>query len=666
MLCSFPHLIHDLNLSLLLRVYVFKAPRLLPLELHSFILGSNDMHGKNLQQRETLKTQASSPITIHALTWNLGNKEASPAVLTELSRQLTDFPTVIALSTQEELAPDNKRLQIKLLEQLNASLPEGQPRYKLVETGDPQYHTTTAGANNTVRTLMLSTLTNQNRVNTAVLIREPYELENAQARIDYEPGKEGGNKSIITIKGELRNKEAPTLSIPLAISGGHLNSNSDKKRRAHANKFLAQETVKTPHVKTFEQIYNEAAAFRILMGDMNERDYLMKDGSVQDRSQFTHYRAYGFDIDAIPEQTLSDGQRLLGTYGFKFLLGTKFQTKNIPDPRGREHMAKGGHLDRVCYSSGLQVTSKQYGARIEENFLQELNGKTFYHGSDHVYVGRRFEINPDTSKAQVVGTYIKHRLPNFEAEAKDLLTLKQCHNYGELLAATESMQYHDSTLSKSAFLSQITDLNENQIHEANFNLIHSILATKLLQKLQVIDGIEKLRSNIDNAISDNDEAYLTEVFNFITKCNQLRNDTLEVSSISSKILSEVEKKAFQQKANVFIDSMYLNVLSALCNKSTNFQQFKKQIEAFQTEIAAHLQKKPQPLYKKMLAKISHKLAKFDIKRLQAVQSSLQEKYLRGNLAKKGSEILQRFKRDPQKQPPKKTPPLSAKKTFRNR
>jgi len=493
-----------------------------------------------------------APVPITTMTWNMGNQAASPKVVEELMGQLLmkngEKPIVIGISTQEELASEGERLQDLLLSNLNEGISLDE-QYALVQTDEPQFHTTMAGANNSGWTFFKAAFTSSNRVSSAVLVKNPFSLENAIAEIDYEPGKESGYKSVITIKGTLTSLD-DGMSLNLSISGGHLDSDSDGKRREHANKFLDSQGMAS--VKTFDKIHKEASSLKILMGDFNERDCLMQNGQTQDRFQWTNYRAYGFDVRTTPDLKMGETS-IHGTYGFEFDSQGE-QVITNPDPRGRANVARGGYLDRVIYSSALKVKSDHYGIELDREQFDKENG--LYHGSDHIPVIRRFEVTPESeSRAEIVGEYIKRRLPDFTQEVEQLKGLLEGKSLSALENNVKSMQYHDSNISPVDYLKQLAG-----VEQGGYKSIKKGLKTRYNQKQEIVSKkIEKITESIDKAVKKNATEYLAHVFNQITRCNQWKNAALENRGEDNINFSELIERAVEQ----WIDSSYRDALEFL-------------------------------------------------------------------------------------------------------
>lgn len=493
-------------------------------------------------------------ITIAALTWNMGNKSASPLAVKEFCQQLSAKPTVIVISTQEELASNGSRLQDLILAELG-------DEYELVKTPEPQYHTTFAGANNKVSTFLRASLTDNNRVSSAVLVKKPYQLHDAHAHIDYEPGKEkGGNKSIITISGELRHKKT---SMKIAVSGAHLDSNSDKKRRAHMDVYLEREALKSKKDQSFDEIYQQASTFRTFGGDLNERDYLMKDNETKDRIHQTNVKGFGFDVDAKPIQKYN-GTEVHGTYGIKYLENDlhKMQQRAVPDPRDRPHVAKGGNLDRMSYSTGLTTQASMVETQLNDENFKFQGKKWLYHGSDHLPVMRTFTVKPpgNDSKAKIVGEYTKKRLPDVTQDIKELKTvLKSPRTQVSILFGIQSVQFHDSTLVGEKYLKHYAGLDPHH----DLSNVQKALTAKLRIKSSIKVSAKILDEKLDEAIKKNDTVFLERSFNLLTKCHELKNAFLEMKAANETLTNNNEGLKFLQNAEKMVDLMYQYSLIAL-------------------------------------------------------------------------------------------------------
>lgn len=452
----------------------------------------------------------SPSVQIAALTWNMGNRSATTEAVDDVYRQVITYPNnmpaVIALATQEELASDKNRLQVKLLNKLNeGKMPGDEGYYHLIETPEAQYHETMAGANNSAKTFVRAVATSQNRVNAAVLVREPFTLENPHARIDYESGKNKGNKSIITITGELN---CGGQRVGINVSGGHLDSNVDSKRRAHANKFLENQgiIIHGNQPKSFSQIVNEAQRLDVVMGDFNERDYLMKNEKTRDQCHQTTLARHGFDMGARPQQQLGS-QTIHGTYGFQFEGNdpSNQQILNRPDQRSRANVATGGYLDRVAISSGLSIKDSRYGAELEPTAFKQVGKKWVYHGSDHVPVARNFsvELPRVETQPQVVCAHVKRKIPDLTQEIVDVTSLlpivmsserqkKAKLNTIEVLAI-DKIQYHDSKLDPKQFLRAYLGMGKEE-KDGNMK---RFLEVKASRKQSVAFGMKMLGKELE-------------------------------------------------------------------------------------------------------------------------------------------------------------------------
>lgn len=512
------------------------------------------------------------PITIKALTWNMGNKGPSEKAVMDVLMQIGHPPpTVLSISTQEELAPDGKRLQDKLLEKLNKGVSEDQ-QYVLVETKEPQYHTTMAGANNSLRTLSRALFTSENRVSTAILVKQPYKLDNATARIDYQPGKKDNdkkvNKSVITVEGTLKDGNGQTL-MDIHVSGGHFDANKDIKRRHHANKFLEKSGLKTDQDKNFDEIYKEASAFRVVTGDFNERNQLFGDKKkiAQDRMKENNFKSYGFDVEKKP--IMKRGKEILpGTYG---LSGTE-----KPDPKKtRAHVAKGGFLDKVAYSTGLEVTTTadSHGFNVDPQFAKERKGKMLYHGSDHLPVMRTFEVSVPTpsQKAVIVKNYVLRRLPDFKEDIAHLTTLKNAKDIEALYAKLNELplRHYDSEYSPEQFIRMYAGVGP----DAPFEDIIKALQVRLAIKEESQKNVELIQSGVNVAAqSEQGKPYLALVFNQLTKCHELNNALQGIKSLSTEKMPSKDKEDLLRMAGEYVDKMYQAVSGQINGKKVEFPQ----------------------------------------------------------------------------------------------
>lgn len=495
------------------------------------------------------------PVSIQALTWNMGNKAATQDAVNDVFNQLVDSPTVLSISTQEELAPNGRRL----VDLLKKKLEEDGSQYEIVEA----YHTTMAGANNSKKTLAKALFTDQNRVSTAVLVKKPYVLQNAQTRIDYQSSaikdeNKKVNKSIITVEGKLTDGNGKPI-MDISVSGGHFDANQDQKRRAHANKYLKNSGMKTKGAKSFEDIYDEASAFKIITGDFNERNQLFgldKKVKAVDMMKKTNFKSYGFDVEKQPRM-MKGNQVLKGTYGLNGI--------NDPDPKTqRKHVTKGGFLDRVAYNCGLKVKEGQHGFKVDtKHVATNKKGKIFYHGSDHLPVLRSFEVVPPdpNAKAIIVANHIKRRIPDFKEEIDKIRFLIQ--NKDRLMQALDAvpLQHHDSEYSKKQFIRMYAGVSE----DATLSDVVKGLDNKLNALKAAHNTFEVISGKVTLAASHQppDTQYLESVFNQINKCNDFKNALDEIEDLPEKKISKEDKMVIKQLASRLVDDMYLTATKRL-------------------------------------------------------------------------------------------------------
>ncbi len=539
-----------------------------------------------------------APVTMKAITWNMGNQEASSEAVDAILAQFDgSTPTIIALSTQEEFASGDDRLQIKLWNKLNEGLDE-KDKYDFVITDDPQFHTTFAGANNSIKTFAGAIFTDKNRVSSVVLVKRPYKLDKAEARIDFEPDKgkdkdsnKKKNKSIITIKGTLVGPEGSLMDV--SISGGHLNAKSDAGRRKHANKFFKKEGLLGSD-KSFAEIYKEASTFRLIMGDFNERDYLKKDGTTQDGSDETNLARLGYDMAENPTITMKEegGEPidLKGSYGHvakdKDDL-SKGMTTNVADPK-RENVAKGGYLDKVGCNTGLDVKAeyskkpfnlkafikKEKSSKKEnQDSSKPPKVKWFFHKSDHIPVIRSFTVAPvpydDLEKIKIAARYIERRLPIKEV-AKEIELLKKLadSNPNELMHNVDGMMYHDSKQTSSEFIRQYAGISKDQWNKTNdhYNLIIKALGEKLKQKEAYksnLDAIQQKISKVGKIPGERaqDESTLATSYNLLTKCQNLKNLAQELRGEKEDKFPGKDKYAIVAMAQRYCDQLIENAVA---------------------------------------------------------------------------------------------------------
>ncbi len=550
---------------------------------------------------KVLDMSAEGPITIKAISWNMGNQKASKEAVEEIMGQIAQagplLPTVLAISTQEELADDGERLQDQILQKLNAKIKDPNQHYVLVKTDSPQFHTTMAGANNSKATLAKALLTDRNRVSSAILVKLPYELQNAKARIDFEPGKnthknEKKNKSIITIKGELYHRAAGKL-MDVSISGGHLNARSDSKRRAHARKYFKNEGLSAKD-KNFNEIYKEATTFRVIMGDFNERDYLMRDGTIKDKSAQTNFGRYGFDMNIDPQMKMGKLQ-LHGTYGHVFKNNDNLsegQLKATQDTRGRENVAKGGFLDRVAYICGLPVEAKYSNKPFDQSFfkLNQKGTKWFFHKSDHLPVIREFKVTPppkdNQEKFKIVGEFIKKRLPinEIKNEIQEIEALKGARDYNALLEKAQGLMYHDSTQTHDEFIRLYAGISQeiwNDLQgndQLKYNVVINALEKNLFNKEMLYRNVQEISAKVNQAVKARDTASLTQTHNLLTKCQNLKNAVQELRGEGISKFPPGEKELIIALAERY-SAMMIDNAFAKCNNKTLLHNQKAEIDS---------------------------------------------------------------------------------------
>jgi len=251
----------------------------------------------------TLSPSSKKEVTIGSITWNKGNTSASNEAVKDIVNEFSssdELPTVITISTQEENAKEGERLHEKMLAEINK---QGKGTYKLVQTKNPSSHGTFAGGGftskkkvgllsktglstyvfNPIKRSLGKTKGDENvdnRVSLMVLVKEPYDIENADATILK--SKNNANKSIITIKGKLIKKDgnAKETLMDISVSGSHLESNKEIDRTNQIEAYRESEGL-TSTPKDYKTIVKISKTFREIKGDLNYRDLLMADGSTR-------------------------------------------------------------------------------------------------------------------------------------------------------------------------------------------------------------------------------------------------------------------------------------------------------------------------------------------------------------------------------------------------
>jgi|GEM_PF-6557680 len=473
-----------------------------------------------------IPSHATQPVSIVALTWNMGNKTAQDPLVDDLVNAVkaNGVPEIIMLGTQEELAQTSEQLNNKLLAQLNKM----EIRYTLIENS----HKTSAGSQNALKTAAASLAQKtrfskdlnlpQNRTSLSIFVKEGYAFKTINKKIYYPSGQATSNNSFILIEGELQ-KDGDQNILSISATSVHLNSFSDKARRSHANVFFQN------HFKSSENyadLLKEAKRFDVIMGDFNEREYLMKDSSVIDRGYLTNFIAYGYDFSQAQEKPA----HVYGTYGFTDAFGTisRFLKANpLKDPRSRPHNAKGGFLDRITFTSGLSVESRalQYGAIIDPKRFK-IGKKILYSQSDHLPVVRYFKVTipkDNTTDGQIAKRYVARRLPNFALEIANLQKLTNLENptLSRLQSTATQLMFYDIKDTEDQFLAQFSPFLSSKDSIALF--INALKEKEEeLQKLQ--QDIKQLQDTLNTS---NDQKFLLQIYNKITNCNEGRNASLE-------------------------------------------------------------------------------------------------------------------------------------------
>lgn len=467
-----------------------------------------------------VSTYGTQPITVAALTWNVGNKTVKDKIAEELSQEIEKLgaPDIIVVGTQEELAKNGEELKDKLLHQF------GKNSYRIaVENA----HTTFAGANNALKTAALAMAQStavsgklnlpQNRCTLAVFIKKGIMLTDLNKKLIYPPGEKKSNNAFILIEGRVSKEGPHGFSLPFSMASVHLNSRNDNIRRSHATYFFDNQKF-TNTKKTYDQILQEAERFHLIMGDFNERDYLMKDNTVMDRGYLTNFTAYGYDFSA--KQGRKNPASVYGTYGYTKLNNTAPEA--LKDPRSRKHNAKGGFLDQIVITSGLSVESiaDHYGAVITDPNEFDPQNKLFYAGSDHLPVMRYFKISVPSPKEdeKIVKDYIKRRLPNFERETREIKELIKDSKIEATKSRAKKLMFYDSKESADSFLKKLSNL-ASLSSELDRRLSLKIWSLGVLQR-----GVNELRQKVDNSHNKN---FLAIIYNKITECNKNRNIALE-------------------------------------------------------------------------------------------------------------------------------------------
>ncbi len=471
-------------------------------------------------------SHATQSISVVALTWNMGNKAAQDPLVDDLIKAIktNGAPDVIMLGTQEELAEASKQLNNKLLAQLK----KRGTKYTLIENS----HKTSAGAGNAAKTAAVSILQTtrlskalnlpQNRTSLSIFVKEGYAFKSINKEIYYPPEIGTGNNTFIVIEGDLQKVGDPNV-LSIAASSVHLNSFSDKTRRLHANVFFQNHFESFPN---YADLLKEAKRFDVIMGDFNEREYLMKDSSVVDRGYLTNFGAYGYDFSQAQEKP----SHVYGTYGFTDTFGTVsrfLKAAPIKDPRDRPHNAKGGFLDRITFTSGLFIESpfNQYGAVLDPKKFKQ-GKKILYSRSDHLPVVRYFKITMakgDMADDRIVKRYILRRLPNFAHEIADIQKLTNLENptRNQLQSAAKSLMFYDIKDTPDQFLEKFSPLKSSKDSATLF--VNSLKEKEEeLKKLQ--QSVKDLQDKINTS---QDPKFLLQVYNKFTSCNRDRNEALE-------------------------------------------------------------------------------------------------------------------------------------------
>ncbi len=584
--------------------------------------GSPIQHNSALSQRKVAEPISStakiSPVTLAILTWNMGGDKAQALMVEDIYRNLdkapgTDLtPTVISINTQEEMAGEGERLQDLLLVRLNKGLAPGE-QYVLVETKEPQWHTSTAGAKG-LASYAQRKYTDAHRVSAAMFVKKPYAVKDARATIQYEPEKvangKKGNKSIITIEAKITLNNEDVLTVH--GSGCHLDSHSEQKRRAHAGAFAKSQGL-TGHMKTFEQIVEEASVVRLFSGDINERNLLYKDGHTSDPADQIALANQGFDLEKNPTISVTDGmltdahqsasvsdetgkQTLRGTYGMQDKKGKTMDSSGVKERKEFRHYleggygqvtrlnrARGGFLDRVAISTGLDVVSENYTTKIEAKHVDLEKGRFGASKADHCVVTRNFSMNPpDSSPAgqrKAVQAYIQNRLliKTYENQIKQLIDLKDCNTLEELVTKAKEQHLMDSSLTQIEYLEKIAfgprtpDNLEVLMHrikngssyqfesEKFLEILKENLDRQITEKESILEGLKGASKDLES--NSFDEGQLTSLFNRVSLVNELKSSMQEVIGLDPQTMSDQKRADFEQYASKLVDMAYAKALN---------------------------------------------------------------------------------------------------------
>ena len=492
-----------------------------------------------------------TPIDIRAITWNIGSKKPKLAAIEALTKQMIGAD-VIAVATQEEkCSKDAQRLHNQMLAKLNA-LHTGVYKIVTIDDGADTFRETSAGG----------ALSGQH-TRTTLIVKEPYKFDpNPTVTItdDHESKQSASlnrhhNKTIIDIAGTLTNGSGNTMDIN--FGSGHLESNAESSRRVHTDEYLETMGVKTTHNSSFDELVAEAARVRVFMGDTNERDLLMADGSTRNPGETMAMRGFGYDTHELPHSTKNghNEANMEGSYGVEHD-GDGNQIHNASKKASsRPHVTEGGHLDRIAIAAGRKVTTSTYATLVDGADLNK-KGKLRYWGSDHAPVVRQMKVSVETSKAQMVTNLITARLPDFtdDIERRKHVIKEINKAYADheerrmpseaVMEGLKSVRLYDrqalnsNNLLKKAF--GITSVDTTDLAEVISTIKTEIAKREVMQsQVQTIKATAQMIAATDPSLSDPaQQAWMTSVFNKVTACNIARNDDAIAQERQPEIMSE--------------------------------------------------------------------------------------------------------------------------------
>jgi hypothetical protein len=503
------------------------------------------------------QSQRKDDVDIRSVTWNVGGKTPPSDAVAILAEKLKGAD-VIAIGTQEENGKDKDRLHEQLLRTLNESITLG-GQYRIVEVDGKNYRHTTAGG----------VLSGKQHTRTTIIVKEPYDFDPAPTVtvVDDLKSQKSSlipveyNKTIIDISGTLKaltpDGRKETI-MDVSIASGHMESNAEKSRRNHTDSYLDEKGM-LEDASSFDEIVKEASRVSIFMGDTNERDYFMADGSTQNPGETMNLKGFGFDTQKTPistssgahvneqnpisiegkvkgkEKVLEGVTKLEGSYGVTLNDDGIQEAKKCKKNKDRPHVTEGGHLDRVSISTGRNINDSAYETVVDGVGFNK-KGKIRYWGSDHAPVIRSTKINTQINTTTLVANFINSRIPDFPRQLASIQKVQEqiklavqagVDGTDAITEGIKSIRLYDdksdnATILKKSFGIEVVEPNNVQSVLDNLATVES--------KLQVIcDSCKSLKETINSiakkdTLTPDETTWLVLTYNNISSLSQNIND----------------------------------------------------------------------------------------------------------------------------------------------